>query len=181
MALNLVENYDPNGRIQLLVALKNLSLINRVYSEYMREKKGKLVTVKNLVEHIEDTLAEKNGELADRRLHWFCQSALILECAVNQEACDAYYEVVLKVWIYFLESHYCMQNVLQHNVIWSDDEKTWFKQIGDNDQSLMLIASRAPDNIASDKRFKEAYRRLSGGSKYWSRPRLSDKHSTRIN
>jgi len=69
----LIAGNEPNGRIQLLIALKNLSLTHSAYSSVQREA-GKSSTVRDTVERLEEILERQTDEIAIRRLHWFSQA-----------------------------------------------------------------------------------------------------------
>lgn len=159
----LVASYSPNGQIQLLIALKNLSVIYDGFVEY-QESVGKTFSINEIIKKDEDLLTKQTDEIIIRRLHYFCQACFILRCTEDQERSRILFDSSVEIWINFLKSHHVLQDIIRHNVIWSDLEKSFFVPLGGTrNESLKIIAGVSPDNIASDKRFIEAYKRLNGG------------------
>ena len=63
---------------------------------------------------------------------------------------------VVEIWAMLASSGQYLKRLLEHNVVWAEDEKAWFADIKDaNDGVRYVVNLMVPDSYRADASFKD--------------------------
>lgn len=127
----------PNGHAQILIALANTRINYEVYRDVMR-KQGKEFTVDDYIRQNERLLAEHKAEIPQRRLMWFLTAAMIYSLGDGNGDPEVE-DRLAQIYILLADSSEFMLNVLEHNILWTADEKVWFDKHNSNRSGVVLL------------------------------------------
>lgn len=69
------------------------------------------------------------NEIAQRRLMWFYQAGLIRRATEMAEQNNIFVDDVADIWLALTRGSAFLKRLLEHNVIWSREEKMWFDDL----------------------------------------------------
>ncbi len=151
-AVNLrVSSLNPNGVSMLIVAYKNLIPMFEACKQLAERDPVKAAREKHNVgtmegffgslcdsyeemtaEHLSKTLnidmreAAEQVERSKRRIAWFAQALLLLRAdklAMNNTQC---LDMHAETWAFIARNITIFRSVLEHNILWTDEEMDWF-------------------------------------------------------
>ncbi|MBI5205414.1 MAG: hypothetical protein HZA11_10905 [Nitrospirae bacterium] len=131
-----ITTQEPAACAMCIVAYENQRSILQV-SIYLAHTDKNSDAPKNLQEYLyilANTLKEQhilNNEIGSRRLGWFFQAGLVLRATEIAEQNNIFVDDVVDIWIALIRGSAFLKRLLEHNVIWSRDEKVWFDNLTD--------------------------------------------------
>jgi hypothetical protein len=77
-------------------------------------------------------------EIPRRRILWFLHGLYLMKVNEIAEHERSYESQLAAIWVHLIECSRVFKNALEHNVIWSDEEKEWFGVTG---KSLCFVST----------------------------------------
>jgi hypothetical protein len=74
--------------------------------------------------------------VAGRRLGWFLQAALIKRASERANSNPNLDEHIVDIWIMLAKGAALLHEVVERNILWSEDEKEWFADIKDEKSGI---------------------------------------------
>jgi hypothetical protein len=131
-ARQLICNLDPNGCVQTLVGYNNMKHINLPVFQRLRAEQVKAGTNDHLCPDTIESCARfiVSGPIPDEpsrwRLYWFLYGLFLMKAENIAEHDAAYRDTLADIWMRLIDSSKFMKTVLEHNVLWRNDEKDWW-------------------------------------------------------
>lgn len=126
---------NPSGGIMTLVAYMNVDpLLGAMKDIYKNNTKAlpieRLDTIEGFIEWLyndyHSLAASSQNEIPRRRTLWFIHALLVMRANQIAERARAYEDAVAEIWIHLIACSRGFGDALQHNVMWSIEEKKWF-------------------------------------------------------
>jgi hypothetical protein len=132
-ARQLICDLDPNGCVQTLVGYNNMKHIYLPVSRALRERQVN-AGVKNddpcpdTIESYAKFIASSPipNEPSRWRSYWFLYGLFLMKAEDIAKRETAYRDIFADIWIRLIESSRLTKTVLEHNVLWRNDEKHWW-------------------------------------------------------
>jgi len=130
-----IYDLNPNGGLMTLVAYKNVGPLLGAMKDLYK------TTTKPLPTECSDTIAgfiewlyndyisltpSSQNEIPRRRTLWFIHALLVMRADQIADRERAYGDVVAEIWMHLIECSRVFGGALEHNVVWSTEEKEWF-------------------------------------------------------
>jgi len=75
--------------------------------------------------------AKIGNEATKRRLLWFLYAAFLMRAEKIVQTTEQDRDKIADAWIHIIQNATFFRTVLEHNILWSDEEKVWFELGGD--------------------------------------------------
>jgi hypothetical protein len=151
----MVRNEIPAGRAMVVVAHANMLPMIGVQLE--TEGGKALDVIEKFVRRIFERLnSVEDDSVASRRLGWSLFSLLLYRLMEKASANPSLKPTVVEIWAMLASSGQHLKPLLEHNVVWSEDEKAWFADIKDaNDGVGYVVNLMVPESYRADASFKD--------------------------
>jgi hypothetical protein len=147
IARELICNLDPNGGAMTLVAYKNLNPTLGAMKEIHRRQVDAGMTTSLVPSSVDDFIVflcagnDKLGnsakyEIPRRRGLWFLHGLTVMKANEVAQRSPERVRSVVDIWVHLIACSRVLRNALEHNVLWSDEEKSWF---GDQDRPFSRV------------------------------------------
>jgi hypothetical protein len=77
-------------------------------------------------------------EIPRRRSLWFLHALIVMKANEVAQRSPELVRSVVDIWVHLIACSRVLKNALEHNVLWSDEEKLWF---GGQDTPFSLVAT----------------------------------------
>jgi len=155
----LIRESDPNSQVMRVIAYQNLEVNMKVTVEIAKNDPslGAPVSIEDHIRYYDRLKTEnKENEFAVRRLLWFFQASLMKRAEALGLGRSQYDDLLAEIWITVAEGCYCLANVVQNNILWSDDEKIWYSEVkSEKDGIAYCLNLIAPQEIRHMEKVKK--------------------------
>lgn len=147
---------DPASGAMIAVAYMNLIPIIAVSKRIAEEKNDP--TLPTDTDGFIKMLAEKQheDEIGQRRTSWFFLAAVLMRATTLANKNKELENRVAEIWIHVAEGCRFLKNSLEHNVIWSANEKQWFNMLKDENDGIKYCVNHVmPKQLRANPAIKE--------------------------
>ena len=97
-----------------------------------------------------------DDEINRRRHEWFLRSLLLYRLMQKASTNPSINGTVVEIWATLASSGQYLKALLEHNIIWSEEEKDWFADLKDeNDGVRYVVNLMVPKHYRADPIFQE--------------------------
>ena len=138
---NGVTKGEPSAHVMTIVAINILPTFMDVFSR-QDQSNSKEKLPKNLDEFIWFCAKydAPGDDIGMRRMSWFMQAGLIKRATTLGQGRDDVLDPIIDLWLSLIKSGRFIPQVLQHNIIWEDFEKSYFSHIKNDIDGMSYIA-----------------------------------------
>jgi len=123
-----VEEQVPNGRAQIVIALWHLRPIMIVNTSLAKDRGYSEYDIRHMMGSLQDAMPQATGEIDRRRVGWFfIAGTLYYLCHFGGEPPQQMKDDLADIFIMLADATYVIPNIVEHNIIWKDEEKEPFK------------------------------------------------------
>jgi len=147
---------EPGASTMCVVALRNLEPI-MIFAKDWAEREPKK-HVPNGIDEFIRLLSEENpkDEISSRRQWWFQYALLVKRATILAEHNVAFHDDVAAIWVRLAEGGKYLKRLLEHNVIWDDNEKLWFSEFkSEKDGASYVLNLMSPKWIRENKQIQD--------------------------
>jgi hypothetical protein len=95
-------------------------------------------------------------EIVSRRLSWFFGAFLVKEATERALGKPDLEDTAAEIWLYLIRGSAHIKQLLEHNVVWSEDEKEWFSLIqNESDAMRHTISYVLPKSLRQHPKIKQ--------------------------
>ncbi len=147
----LVLGSDWNANVQQLLAYLVVIPYYNAYSRICKDE-NKLFNRSVFVEELEKVSKKSSTPLEGQyRIGWLIQATYLRELEERITPDHELHQRWVALWLHFLNAAPFVNNVLDNNVIWSDEEKSMLKH-----HPRLAIEAEAPKSVRADAGFRKA-------------------------
>jgi hypothetical protein len=101
-----------------------------------------------------------DDEINKRRYEWFLRALLLYRLMQKAPANPSLKGTIVRIWATLASSGQYLKTLLEGNIIWSEEEKSWFANLKDaNDGVSYVVNIMLPECYRSDPVFQELARK----------------------
>jgi hypothetical protein len=147
------EGEPPATHAMIIVAYVNLEVIVPALISISKDNGGK-ISIDDLMTELLERLTTKTDEITKRRRAWFSFAFLQIRLMKKAETSNICRQQCLENWILMAESGAYLKAILSNNIVWTDDEKQFFKRIKDESGGVEFVTNNiVPISYRVDDRF----------------------------
>ena len=95
-------------------------------------------------------------EIVSRRLSWFFGALLVKEATERALGKPDIEDTAAEIWLYLIRGSAHIKHLLEHNIVWSEDEKEWFSLIqNESDAMRHTISYVLPKGLRQHPKIKQ--------------------------
>jgi hypothetical protein len=156
----IIQKEEAPTHAMIVVAYQNLIPI---YSAFRSEadRDGKTLDFADMLMFAADyrspsVSAKDKEEVLKRRFAWFLAAFAVLQLTDRAERNPEVFSTSTDIWLTLAKSGGVFPSLLQHNIVWKNDEKEWFSIIKDGSEGINFVSNFiVPKSHRRDIRFQE--------------------------
>jgi hypothetical protein len=151
-----IRGEQPGANAMVVVAFKAITLLLPLCA-YALEKEGKANRPEDVFRLLfNQVMSGPSDEITRRRYEARFRAIVLHELMQREQNDPSLYEVVVDLWVELAGSAQYIKPLLENNIVWSDDEKSWFKIFDTADDAVSQIVNHlVPARYRSHRKFKE--------------------------
>ncbi len=143
----------PATHAMYVVAYQNQ---NPALTVWKNDKSLPNSTTCGFIKMLAKQLEIQTDEIVSRRLSWFFGAALIKEATERALGKPNLEDAVAEIWLYLIRGSAHIKHLLEHNIVWSEDEKAWFALIrNESDAMRHTISYVLPKDLRQHPKIKQ--------------------------
>lgn len=119
--------------VMWLVAYQNLNALKSVTFQAAKSEKSKGLpqTDDEFISFLAHMAENQPEDLAKRRMQWFFLASLLDGARRRARQVDGLLDILAEIWAAMARSGALLPTVYRVNLLWSEDEKEWFRHLSD--------------------------------------------------
>lgn len=148
----MIQTGEPAAAAMCIVAHENLRPMLSATFNIAKEnpEKGLPATLLEFLYFLSATIETQRDEIGRRRLFWFLQAGLVELATGKALKQREFTDNLANLWIKLIAGSAHLKALLQHNVIWSEEEKIWFSNITDEHSGMMYTLNHIMPKFLQD-------------------------------
>jgi hypothetical protein len=125
----MITDSDPSGCVMIITAMSNLDPIlgaSKNLAKRIPTNNGLPKNIDEMIKMISNVDLSDDDEIKSHRINWFFIASLLsraTQIAEQKQICE---DEVAVMWLHLAEGCRYAETTLEHNVLWSDEEKMCF-------------------------------------------------------
>jgi hypothetical protein len=155
LCVKMIQGEQPGAKALVVVAFNVVSILLPL-SACALKLEGKDHQTDVLRTLFDGFMSMPNDELNRRRREAFLRAWLFHELIRREETDLTLHKIVVDIWVDLAGSCQYLPNLLEHNIVWSDEEKSWLKDFKTGDEAVSKIVNiLIPARYRADPKFEE--------------------------